>query len=412
MAKKKRAKRQSIRNLDLGFGGSEPLYGLEGLSSGQSRADDRRTPGPSEVDGVRTDGDPEMSAVLARALSHAGREDRETHGFHTYPAGMNPSCATEIIDACPGAVHDPFCGGGTVLVEAMLCGREASGTDISPIAHLVTRARTAPVEMATPVRAAARRITEAAKEPTETDIPEIASSWYEPHVAEELGRIRDGIRREDPALQPLLLAVFSSILVKASFRESDTSNNRVPTQRPPGTTLTLFHKKARLYGRMLETMPAGLSRPSIELGDARETPPPREVGLVLTSPPYPGVYDYLPMQQLRYAWLGLDPGPGFSKEIGSRRDFRARGRADAVTEWQEATRAWVSTQAQALSPGGRMAVVVGDGLVAGRNVDTLDATVQAMEAAGLFIYARASADRPDHARGDVRTEHIVMGAID
>jgi hypothetical protein len=59
-----------------------------------------------------------------------------------------------------------------------------------------------------------------------------------------------------------------------------------------------------------------------------------------------------------------------------------------------------------------MAVIVGDGLVAGRNVDTLDTTVRAMEAAGLFIYARASADRPDHARGDVRTEHIVMGALD
>ena len=42
MAKKKRAKRQSIRNLDLGFGGSEPLYGLEGLSSGSSYQDDRR----------------------------------------------------------------------------------------------------------------------------------------------------------------------------------------------------------------------------------------------------------------------------------------------------------------------------------------------------------------------------------
>lgn len=411
MAKKKRAKRQSIRNLDLGFTGSEPLYGLEGLSS-RSSGEDFRTPGPSEVDGVRTDGDPEMAAVLARALSYSGREDRDTHNFHTYPAGMHPGCAADIIDACPGAVHDPFCGGGTVLVEGMLAGRASSGTDISPIAHLVSRARTAPVEMATPVRAAARRITDAAKEPFETTVPDAVRSWYEPHVAEELGRIRDGIRKEDPSIQPLLWAVFSAILVKTSYRESDTSNNRVPTQRPPGTTLTLFHKKARLYGRMLETMPGGLPKPTIELGDARETPPPRMVDLVLTSPPYPGVYDYLPMQQLRYAWLDLNPGASFSHEIGSRRDFRARGRSDAIKEWETATRAWIRTQAQALNPGGRMAVVVGDGLVAGRNVDTLDATVKAMEAAGLFIYARASADRPDHARGDVRTEHIVMGAID
>lgn len=412
MAKKKRAKRQSIRNLDLGFVGSEPLYGLENLSSGTPYESDMRTPGPSEVDGVRTDGDPEMAAVLANALSFAGREDRDTHGFHTYPAGMNPSCAAAIIDACPGAVHDPFCGGGTVLVEAMLVGRQTSGTDLSPIADLVTRARTAPRELATPVRAAARRITEAAKNLTPTTIPEAVQSWYEPHVAEELGRIRDGILQEDASIQPLLWAVFSSILIKSSFRESDTSNNRVPTERPAGTTLTLFHKKARLYGRMLESMPADLPRPVVEQGDARTTPPPRMVDLILTSPPYPGVYDYLPLQQLRYAWLDLNPGTAFAREIGSRRDFRARGRTDAVKEWQSATQSWIRTQAQALNPGGRMVVIVGDGLVAGRNVDTLDTTIRAMEAAGLFIYARASADRPDHARSDIRTEHVVMGARD
>ncbi|MFT4975258.1 MAG: DNA modification methylase [Myxococcota bacterium] len=412
MAKKKRAKRQSIRNLDLGFTGGEPLYGLEGLSSKPAVEDDRRTPGPAAVDGLRTDGDPEMAAMLAQALSHSGREDRETHGFHTYPAGMNPNCAAEIIEACPGAVHDPFCGGGTVLVEAMLSGRQSSGTDISPISTLVTRARTAPVEMATPVRAAARRITDYAKDLPETMLPDLASTWYEQHVAEELGRLRDGIRAEPAELQTLLWAIFSSILVKTSYRESDTSNNRVPTQRPIGTTLTLFHKKARLFGRMLESMPTGMPRPHIELGDAREVSPPWMVDLILTSPPYPGVYDYLPMQQLRYAWLDLDPGAGLAHEIGSRRDFRARGRTDAIKEWETATRAWIRTQAQALNPGGRLVVIVGDGLVASRNVDTLDATVRAMESAGLFIYARASADRPDHARGETRTEHIVMGAID
>ena len=38
---------------------------------------------------------------------------------------------------------------------------------------------------------------------------------------------------------------------------------------------------------------------------------------MLTSPPYPGVYDYLPMQQLRYAWLDMDPGSDMAGEIGS-----------------------------------------------------------------------------------------------
>ena len=108
-----------------------------------------------------------------------------------------------------------------------------------------------------------------------------------------LVRMRDAILKADPAVQPLLRTVLSSILIKTSFRESDTSNHRSPTQRPPGTTLTLFHKKARLLGRSLEMMPANLPVAGIHRGDARITPAPHKVGLILTSPPYPGVYSYL-----------------------------------------------------------------------------------------------------------------------
>ncbi|MEL6342354.1 MAG: hypothetical protein AAFV53_04430 [Myxococcota bacterium] len=415
MAKKKRSKRKSIRDMDF-FAGGEPLYGMDGPHSSTEdddydfdEDDDFRTAGPRESDGVRRHGDPDLADMLSRALTFSGRLERHTHGFHTYPAGMHPNCAAEIIAACPGAVHDPFCGGGTVMVEAMLAGQESSGADISPIAALVSRARTAPSAIATPIRAAARRVTEQAKEPIELAIPEDAVSWYEPHVAQEIARLNAGILMEDPSVQPYLFAVLSAILIKTSFRESDTSNRRVPNQRPPETTLTLFHKKAREYGRMLEEMPEGMPRPIIERGDARTTPPPRTVDLILTSPPYPGVYDYLPMQQLRFAWLKMRPGRDYTRELGSRRDFRAQGRTDALKSWTRATQEWIRTQSQALNPGGHMAIVVGDGLVGDRMVDALNPTVEAMESAGLTIVARASADRPDYARESVRVEHLILG---
>ena len=62
------------------------------------------------------------------------------------------------------------------------------------------------------------------------------------------------------------------------------------------------------------------------LGDARLTPPPKPVDLILTSPPYPGVYDYLPLQQLRYSWLQFKHADRLSREVGSRRSFRSQGR--------------------------------------------------------------------------------------
>ena len=46
--------------------------------------------------------------------------DRVTHGFHTYPAGLNPDAARDLLALFPGdSLHDPFCGGGTVLVETI-----------------------------------------------------------------------------------------------------------------------------------------------------------------------------------------------------------------------------------------------------------------------------------------------------
>jgi len=369
-----------------------------------------REAGPPAATAVRSDGDPALAGILAEALVLHGRVDRATHGFHTYPAGMHADTARLIIEAHPDAgVHDPFCGGGTVPVEALLAGRAASGTDLSPVATLVSTARTSGPEHAGPLRSASRRIAEAARQRTDVFVPEEAERWYEPHVAQELGRLRDGIQAvEEPETRARLWAVLSSIVVKASFRESDTSNRRKPGHRPPGTTAVLFHKKARELGRMLDAMPAE-RRVRIRGADARKVGPPPGTGLVLTSPPYPGVYDYLPMQQLRFLWMDIDPdGRMMAAELGSRRAFRAQGRAAALRAWREDTFAWVARQAATLDRGGRMAINVGDGLVGGRTVDTLSVTVEAMRDAGLVPVARASADRPDHARDSVRIEHIVL----
>lgn len=380
-----------------------------GSDDGKNEEGDLRISGPPEATDIRFDGDIGAGQTLVTALKHTGRAERATHGFHTYPAGMHPDAARAILTLTDGPVHDPFCGGGTVLVEAVLAGRKATGTDLSPVATLVSTARTSGPELATPLRSAARKLAEAARLRTPTWVPEVCRDWYEPHVADELGRLRDGIREQDPAVRAVLWAVFSSILVKASFRESDTSNRRKPGHRPPGTTAVLFHKKARELGRLLEEMPAE-REVQVRLDDARVCQPPDGTALVLTSPPYPGVYDYLPMQQLRYAWLEVEPpGRAFSAEVGSRRGFRAKGRAAAFRLWREDTVRWIATQAAGLRSGGLLVVNVGDGLVGGRLVDALSPTVEAMRAAGLEIVARGSADRPDHARESIRIEHMVLG---
>ncbi len=379
-------------------------FGLKKSKVGQ----ENKSSGPVKASIVREHGDPKMANVLAQAIAVSEPVQRATHGFHTYPARMHPDSARLIIPHTTGIVHDPFCGGGTVLVEAKLAGRKSSGSDISPIAHLVAQARTSGPELAPLLRRASRKIADKAKLRIDVEVPEIVQKWYQEHVAQEIGRIRDEIRNYEPEVQPLLKAVLSSILIKVSFRKSDTSNQLQHHHRPPQSTAILFHKKSRELARILDTMPASPATTLI-YGDARYTSAPHKVGLVLTSPPYPGVYDYLPMHQLRYAWLDLWPEDNLAREIGSRRAFRSQGRSDALKDWQEDTKLWIKTQASRLQKGGAMVIIVGDGLVGNKLVDALFPTTEAMKACGLEIFARASADRPDHARNAIRIEHMVMG---
>ena len=124
---------------------------------------------------------------------------------------------------------------------------------------------------------------------------------------------------------------------------------------------------------------------------------------MLTSPPYPSTYDYLPLQHLRNVWLGEDPQ--VDAEIGARRGFR-EGEGAARKRWIADTAAWTARAASALRPAGHLVVVIGDGLTPTGAVDTSEPTEEAARAAGLSAVARASVERVDHARGTGRWEHV------
>lgn len=110
---------------------------------------------------VETEGLAEVAASLAKALeviaapepsgkgdAASDDPDREhVHGFHTYPARMHPTTAARLVQAVSdgsATLLDPFCGSGTVLVEAMIAGRRAVGVDLNPLAVRLARVKTNP----------------------------------------------------------------------------------------------------------------------------------------------------------------------------------------------------------------------------------------------------------------------------
>jgi DNA modification methylase len=360
-------------------------------------------------------GEAELAEGLASALARGGAVERYTHPFHTYPAGLHADAARDLLALIPGdSVFDPFCGGGTVLVEGRAAGRRTYGSDVSPVAIRVARARTTTPDEAglTAFRSRARKLTEVARAASESgalprdEVLRVVERWFAPHVLRELESLRAGIAASETPIRGLLEAVFSSLIVKVSWRASDTKAVREKHDRPAGTTAILFHKKTRELARQMaelrDVLPADTPETELALVDAREAQPWSPVALVLTSPPYPSTYDYLPMQHLRHVWLGERPDLGL--EIGARRLWRG-GLRRAREIWRSDTEMWTRNAARALQPGGHLIVVIGDGLLPSGVVDAAQPTLDAARRAGLALVAGASVERPEHAGLTNRREH-------
>ncbi len=73
-----------------------------------------------------------------------------THCFHNYPAMMIPQVAERLISQYGSdarLLFDPYCGTGTSLVEANIHNINAIGTDLNPLARLIAKAKTTPIEI-------------------------------------------------------------------------------------------------------------------------------------------------------------------------------------------------------------------------------------------------------------------------
>ena len=97
------------------------------------------------TNGERLRGRPGDLARLVEAAGDTSPIAGLTHNFYRYPARFSPKLVRATIDAFtePGdLVLDPFVGGGTTLVEAMVSGRHAIGADISSLATFVSEVKT------------------------------------------------------------------------------------------------------------------------------------------------------------------------------------------------------------------------------------------------------------------------------
>ena len=362
----------------------------QGPSTSKTRRAFSQVVRPSPIDRW---GAPADAAALEGALdvSDAHEDDARalTHGFHPYPARMFPLTARRSIellleDAPPGPVLDPFAGSGTVLVEALVAGRNALGVDANPLAVALARAKTAvgidrralvdlAHRIAMEVYAAgkdARRAGGKPPAPEDQTSPRAKAlkGWFQPHVRRELEALLVAVRSmaKPPLVEPLEL-VLTSLLVKLSRRTSDTKDGKVERQLGRGMATRLFAARAEELAKGLDELARANTAKcaaTVHVGDARKLTdagvPAGSAAAIVTSPPYAGTYDYEDQHVLRLAFLDRDEQEFAKAEIGARRNFEDVGLG--LARWERDLGASLAAMSRALKPGGRAIVLIGDSL--------------------------------------------------
>lgn len=380
---------------------------------------------------IDTEGDRADADRLAHALTVPPATDDDNdparahvHGFHSYPARMHPTTAARLVTAfVPGSGHvlDPFCGSGTVLVEALVAGRHAIGTDLNPLAVRLAVCKTRPrttLELKHLTDRAAECAEHAdarrkAKAGASRRFPREDVTLFEPHVLLELDSLRAKIESlgTDPTRTDLEM-VLSSVLVKLSRKPGDTAATAGQRHTRAGFAAKLFAQKAHDLAIRLAALGRLLPKPPpttiVLQDDATElkTLPPEPIAAVITSPPYAATYDYLAHHALRLRWLGLDAGPLARGEIGSRAAYTRLKPTQARVAWAKELERFFRAVARVLPPGGPLVVVMADSAVGDVAIRSDEIVAEVGRACNLLPTARASQARPHFHGPTAKAFHV------
>lgn len=364
---------------------------------------------------------------------------------HPFPARMAPGIALDIIAAEPNSIRilDPMMGSGTVLAVARARGHSAIGIDIDPLAVLLARVWTTPVDVnkveckAVEVLERARsdfssrRACEAYPRYADSDTRKFIRYWFDEYARRQLASLAEAIHRvRDDRVRDTLWCAFSRLIITKQSGASlamDLSHSR-PHKVFDRAPIKPFRKFITAVHHVLKNCICNDQRDrgpatKVSLGDARKLPiASGTIDLILTSPPYLNAIDYMRCSKFSLVWMGYTVEElggirteSVGTESGDQDAYENEDIRDIITDLKlspklsvrnesilahyiEDMHSAVNEAARVLSPGGKAVYVVGENTVRGTFIPNARIVSAVAELSGLKVEHRRARALPANRR--------------
>ena len=266
---------------------------------------------------------------LSQSVTPRLLRKRPIHRWFAFPHSYSPELVEAILQEWglrPGAaVLDPFVGAGTSLLAAQEQGYPAVGTDLSPLAVLVSRVKTRPYD-AEQIRAALQEL----KRRWEKVAGQKGMLWrppqsqrltraFTPAERATLFGLREAIADlQDEGLRDFFLVALLSIVPEFSRAVADGGWFRWVERSDQAEAIAprLWQRVEEWVSDLAPSQRRRLPPVQVHLWDARALDqlkvqtrePGTQVGpfqALITSPPYPNRHDYTRIFQIELLLLGL-----------------------------------------------------------------------------------------------------------
>lgn len=373
-----------------------------------------------------------QAATLGRSVTDAlGRGT-----VHPFPARMSPDIVLDALpDGEPLRILDPMAGSGTVLALAQSKGHAVTGLDLDPLAALISRVWTTPLDrgvfmdhavaVLTDARVLCGSLAEWNAYPLNSDdeTERFARFWFDGGARRQLAALAYEIAERgcSDTVRDALWCAFSNLIIAKQSGASlalDLAHSRPHRafERAPAEPFPNFMGAAVRVANGCLDADCEFEAPDVREGDARRIPlDDGSVDMVVTSPPYLNAIDYLRCSKFSLVWMGHTVGAlrriraaSVGTEVGmetygeAARTMSAAVSGPGLKPRQEAMlaryvhdmRDALRETARVLDSGGRAVYVVGDNMVRGSLVRNDVILRKVADAAGLLLVSGSSRELP------------------